>query len=194
MAGTEGDRRTGDRCAQSAAVSLHLVTTVEDLARRLEGVEAESALHRLAHDYCIGADRRDLERWRSVWTTEAVWETGPDRRFAGIEAICAAVQDQWRTFPIMQHASANHVVRVDGTAATGRCDVVILVQLPDRRWIAGGGSYEDRYRNTDGGWHIAHRRVVRPFDLAPLAPADGPGEVSEFPGSGTKCGLDQCGG
>ncbi len=159
------------------------MVTIESLALRLERVEAQLALHGLVHDYCIGADHRDLRRWTSVWTTDAVWETSPDRRFVGIEAIRAAVQDQWRTFPIMQHATANHVVDidVDAATATGRCDVVVLVQLPDRRWIAGGGSYADHYRNVDGSWHIAYRRVVRPFDLAPLAPADGPGEVNDIP-------------
>lgn len=155
--------------------------TIESLALRLEQVEAQLALHRLVHDYCIGADHRDLQRWESVWTSDAVWETSPDRRFVGIEAIRAAVQDQWRTFPIMQHATANHVVDIDRATATGRCDVVVLVQLPDRRWIAGGGSYEDHYRTIDGSWRIAHRRVIRPFDLAPLAPAAGPGEVNDIP-------------
>jgi hypothetical protein len=163
-------------------VSLHRVTTIEDLARRLERVEAELALHRLADDYCIGADHRDLGRWTSVWTADAVWETSPDRRFVGVQAIRAAVQVQWRTFPIMQHATTNHVVQVDGVVASGRCDVVILVQLLDRRWIVGGGSYEDDYRNVDGVWRIACRRVVRPFDLAPLPPADGPGEVTVISG------------
>ncbi|WP_238008543.1 nuclear transport factor 2 family protein [Dactylosporangium sp. AC04546] len=102
-------------------------------------------------------------------------------RGVGIEAIRSAVQDQWRTFPIMQHATANHLVDIAGATAKGRCDAVILVQLPDRRWVAGGGSYEDDYRNIDGSWRIAYRRVVGPFDLAPLAPADGPGEVDAIP-------------
>jgi hypothetical protein len=136
------------------------VVTIESLALRLERVEAQLALHRLVHDYCIGADHRDVRRWTSVWTTDAIWETSPDRRFVGIEAIRAAVQDQWRTFPIMQHATVNPLVDIGGASASGRCDVVILVQLPDRQWIADGGSYEDDYRNIDGSWRIAYRRVV----------------------------------
>ena len=162
-------------------VSLHRVTAIEDLARRLDRVEAELALHRLAYDYCIGADHRDLGRWTSAWTADAVWETSPDRRFVGIEAIREAVQDQWRTFPIMQHATSNHVVEINGVTARGTCDVVVLVQLADRRWIAGGGTYEDDYRDVNGSWRIAYRKVVRPFDLAPLAPANGPGEVNHLP-------------
>jgi ketosteroid isomerase-like protein len=159
------------------------MTTIDELGRRLDRLEAELALHRLAHDYCIGADHRDLPRWESVWTDDAVWETSPDQTFTGIDAIRDAVQAQWDTFPIMQHATANHVVSVAGDSATGRCDVVVLVQLPDRQWVVGGGCYEDTYRRcADKGWRIAHRRVVRPFDLAPLSPVAGPGEVNRISG------------
>jgi hypothetical protein len=146
------------------------VTTVEELAARLDRVEAELALHRLAHDYCVGADHRDRARWEAVWTADAVWDAGPDHVFTGIEAICAAVEQQWQAFPVMQHATANHIVSIDGAAATGRSDVVVLVQLRDRRWIVGGGTYDDDYRRDEAGWRIARRRVIRPFDLAPLAP------------------------
>jgi SnoaL-like protein len=75
----------------------------------------------------------------------------------------------------MQHATSNHTVEwIDGDAAAGRCDAVILVQLPDLRWIVGGGAYEDEYRREDGRWRIARRTVVRPFDLAPLETSHGP--------------------
>ena len=141
---------------------------------RLERLEAETALHRLVYDYAIGADHRDLQRWRSVWTPDAVWQMGDDRSMVGIEDICAAVQTQWDTFPVMQHATTNHTVEIDGEQAVGRCDVVIHVQLPDNRWINGGGTYQDSYRKHAGTWRIARRVVVRPFDLAPLPPTTGP--------------------
>jgi hypothetical protein len=150
------------------------MTTLGDLAARLDRVEAELALHRLAHNYCIGADHRDRVRWEAIWTTDAVWETGPDRIFTGIDAVRAAVEQQWRTFPIMQHATANHTVEIHGDSATGRSDVVVLAQLPDHRWSVGGGTYEDEYRREAGTWRIARRRVTRPFDLAPMAPSEGP--------------------
>jgi ketosteroid isomerase-like protein len=143
---------------------------LEDLAVRLERVEAELALHRLAYDYCIGADHRDLARWQQVWTADAVWQISPDRAFTGQEAITAAVQGQWQAFPVMQHSTANHVVTVTGDTATGQCDVVVQVQLADGRWIIGGGAYADDYRREGGTWRIARRTVVRPFDL-PTIPA-----------------------
>ncbi|MCL2553395.1 MAG: nuclear transport factor 2 family protein [Actinomycetia bacterium] len=155
------------------------MTTLEQLAARLDRVESELALHRLAHEYCAGADHRDRARWDAVWTDDAVWETGGDQVFRGIDAIREAVGQQWRTFPVMQHATANHIVEIRGDAATGRSDVVVLVQLPDLRWVVGGGTYEDEYRRRDGRWRIARRRVVRPFDLAPLGGSDGPVRVEE---------------
>lgn len=147
---------------------------IEELTARLDRLEAESALHRLVHDYCVGADHRDRARWAAVWVEDAVWETSPDRVVTGVEAICDAVAQQWKAFPIMQHATVNHVVDIDGDRATGRSDVVVLVQLQDGRWIAGGGTYQDVYRRDDGSWRIVRRRVERPFDLAPLAPSTGP--------------------
>jgi hypothetical protein len=143
----------------------------QDLITRLARIEAELALHRLAQQYCIAADHRDLGLWRAVWTPDAVWETSPDPDyvFTGIDAICAAVQRQWETFPVMQHGTVNHVVDIDSEVATGRCDVIIHVQLPDRSWITGGGSYEDRYERMDDRWRIARRKVTGAFDLGPLA-------------------------
>ncbi|WP_405835199.1 nuclear transport factor 2 family protein [Streptomyces sp. NBC_01518] len=84
------------------------MTMLGNFTARLDRVEAEFALRRLAHGYCVGADHRDRLRWEAIWATDAVWETGPDRIFIGFDAICAAVEQQWRTFPVMQHATANH--------------------------------------------------------------------------------------
>ena len=145
------------------------VPSLLELSRRLDHVETELALLRLAQDYCIGADQRDAARWRSVWTEHAVWQVNSDLAYRGVEEIEAAVAAQWRTFPVMQHACVNHTVEsVAGDDAAGRCDVVLMVKLPDGEWIVGGGVYLDRYRREDGRWRIVERRVERPFDLPPL--------------------------
>ncbi len=150
---------------------------VDVLSARLDRVESELALRRLAHEYCVGADHRDLERWSAVWTPDAVWVTSPDQVHQGLEAIRAAVQQQWSAFPIMQHGTVNHVVEVgvegDLDRAVGRSDCVLFIQLPDERWVTGGGTYDDVYRREDGRWRMQRRTVVRPFDLAPLNPRVG---------------------
>jgi hypothetical protein len=149
------------------------VSDDHDIIGRLERIEAELALRRLAHHYCVAADHRDLELWRAVWTPDAVWETSPepDHVYRGIDAICAAVQRQWQTFPVMQHGTVNHVVDLETTAegtATGRSEVIVHVQLDSDTWLNGGGTYLDQYRRHDGQWRIARRTVTRPFDLGPI--------------------------
>lgn len=118
------------------------VVTLEDLAARLERVETQLALHRLAAEYCVGADQEDAARFAGVWADGALRDAGGDgpedeeHRFRGLEAILAAVRGQWATFPRMQHATANHVVdrdEGDPDRAMGRCDVVVTVQMPDGR-------------------------------------------------------------
>ena len=155
---------------------------------RLEQVETQLAMQRLAADYCVGADQQDLSRWRGVWAEDAVWDAAgedPDddeHRFHGIGDITAAVQQQWATFPRMQHAGANHTVDLDPNnpdRATGRSDVVVTVQLPDGRWLIGGGVYDDVYRRQGGVWRIAVRRVLRAFDLQPLPASHGPGHIPD---------------
>lgn len=150
---------------------------VARLAQRVERLEAELALHRLAHDYCIGADHHDVESWLGAWTHDAVWQVSDDRAFTGRDEILAAVRQQWNHFLQMQHGTVNHTVELDPDEpdrATGRADVVLHVQLQDTRWVTGGGTYRDEYRRQDGHWRIARRTVVRPFDLAPLETSAGP--------------------
>lgn len=146
---------------------------MEVLAARLDALESESQLHRLASDYCVAADRRDRTRWAAVWTEDAVWQTGPEHIFTGLAEICGAVERQWLAIPRMQHSTTNHIVELDGDQANGRSDVIALIQLQDGRWVAGGASYLDEYRRIEGIWRIRRRRLDRPFALAPLAPSEG---------------------
>ena len=152
------------------------MTSSGTLEARLDRLEARLALADLVADYAIGADGHDLARWRAIWCDDAIWAVGEDadQTFRGVDRICSAVQRQWATFPRMQHATSNHRVLIDGSdAATGRCDVVALVQLSDLRWIVGGGTYLDTYRRTPHGWKIASRVVDRPLYLEPLATLTG---------------------
>lgn len=88
--------------------------------------------------------------------------------FSGVDAICAAVREQWRAFALMQHGALNHVETVGDGVATRRSDVVVHVRIDEARWLAGGGTYLDEYRRVGGRWRIARRAVHRPFDLGPL--------------------------
>jgi len=161
-----------DGSGEKGTAYLLPMVTLQELADRLERVETEVALHRLAADYCIGADQVDLARFTTIWTSDALWNAAGDDsdddeyRLRGTDAITTALKGQWATLPRMPHATANHVVERDPEnpgAASGR-DVAVTVQLPDGRWVLGGVC-EDRYERAGGEWRIAVRTVRRFFDL-----------------------------
>ena len=108
---------------------------LEQLTARLDRVESELAIRRLAHEYCHGADKQDIARWAGVWSEDAVWALGHGQDAVGLAAICDAVRGQWGAFRQMHHWTANLVVEIDGDSATGEADVDISVELADGVWV-----------------------------------------------------------
>lgn len=138
------------------------------LERRLDDVESRLAVADLVAAYAQGADHRDEELWRSVWTEHAVWDVGGGRRFQGPDAIVDAIRTQWRGVGRMLHATTNHRVALEGDAGTGVSDVVVLGLLPEREGeqeatLLGAGVYRDRYAHIDGRWLIEERRATDDF-------------------------------
>ena len=136
-----------------------------DAEQRLDILESESAVRRLALEYCHGADKRDLARFAAVWAPDGVWSPAADIEARGVDAICGVVQVQWRAFPRYVHWTTNHVVTIDGDTALGECDVAVAVLLGNDRWYFSGGTYEDRYVRIDGRWLIGRRDARGDFDL-----------------------------
>lgn len=167
-----------DGSGEKGTAYLLPMVTLQELADRLERVETEVALHRLAADYCIGADQVDLARFTTIWTSDALWNAAGDDsdddeyRFRGTDAITTALKGQWATLPRMPHATANHVVERDPEnpgAASGR-DVAVTVQLPDGRWVLGAGwCLRGQVRARRRG--VAHRGTDRAPLLRPPIPA-----------------------
>ena len=162
----------GPSCAARGYRRLWDSVRMNEVERRLDRVESELAIHRLAAEYCHGADKRDLDRFLAVWAPTGVWRIDDDARFEGREAIARVVQAQWRTFPQYVHWTTNHTVSVDGDTAHGECDVAVLVRLHGGRWVRTGGTYRDQYRRIDGRWLITHRDASTRFDVDPTPNED----------------------
>lgn len=143
-----------------------------DIETRLDRVESETAIRRLAHEYCHGADKRDRRRFADVWAPGAVWVVSDEQEFAGVDAICDAVAQQWEWFSQMRHWTSNHVVTFearDPDVASGEADVQVAIHSHDGSWWHGGGAYLDDYTRFDGRWRISRRRVSGTFATAPQA-------------------------
>lgn len=146
----------------------------EGLADRLDRVESELAIRRLAAEYCHGADKRDLARWSAVWAEDAVWALGEDRDAVGLAAICDAVRAQWDAFEQLHHHTANHVIEISGDEATGQADVGLAAEVTPGVWVRGGATYLDRYVRRAGRWSILRREPGRDYYFDPLPPGVGP--------------------
>ncbi|MET0323731.1 MAG: nuclear transport factor 2 family protein [Ilumatobacteraceae bacterium] len=119
------------------------------------------AVRRLLYAYGDAVLARDARAWGALWTDDAVWEIGPDRRVEGRDAIVGL----WRT----AMADYRHVVQlytsstatIDGDEAVGRAHLVEL-NVPvegDRRTLVGW--YDDDYRRTAEGWRFSRRALHR---------------------------------
>lgn len=131
-----------------------------DVEARLDRLETERELERLAARYCHGADDADIATFLGVWARDAVWDVGT-HRFTGVAEIEQAVRRQWDSVATMLHATANSVIEfVDDALARGRHDVVSVAVLREGRRMLTTGRYDDVYVRTTDGWRIRERRAA----------------------------------
>jgi uncharacterized protein (TIGR02246 family) len=128
---------------------------------RIQALEDERDIRRLASEYCHGFDRRLPERFASVWHEDAVWRVHPEQEVTGRAAIVAQANAMWQRLAASFHWTANHVVQIDGDIAHGEADVDVLVCV-DGVWANAPGVYFDRYERRGGIWRIACRDASHP--------------------------------
>jgi uncharacterized protein (TIGR02246 family) len=124
-------------------------------------------IRRLAHDYAHAVDGGRLDGIVAVFTPDAVWDTsavGGDVS-QGLDEIRAYFAASAESLPATVHMTTNHIVDVDGDAATGTSyfHAVFLDAAGTRHEALG--RYEDTYARTSDGWKV-QRRIVQPL-LAP---------------------------
>lgn len=130
-------------------------------------MESRNEITRLIHEYCHGADKRDLERFSAVWAIDGVWIAGDDP-VVGIGDIRATIQRQWELIPDYHHWSSNVVISIDGERATAESDVSVAARFDDGSWARSGGTYLDIFKRIKGRWYLAERDIGVGFNLDPL--------------------------
>lgn len=138
-----------------------------DLLERIERLEAESDIRRLAARYfqiCdhLGPDS-PFEELGELFTADAVWE-GKGRyakafgRYEGREAIVAMIRSYCLPAPHFAMTghffSAEHIV-VDGTAATGQWMMLQTTDYADGRADLRSAKLTFGFAKADGTWRIA---------------------------------------
>jgi hypothetical protein len=116
-------------------------------------------LHHRYADAVRSGIEAGAEAWAATWTDDGHWEL-PGRSVHGRDAIVAL----WRT----SMAKQVHVVQlylsstfdIDGDTASGRVQLVELVDSVDGSRGMLAGHYDDTYRRTPDGWKFASRTLT----------------------------------
>jgi hypothetical protein len=148
----------------------------------IEAVVAREAIRDLVARYNAYGDSGRFEELFTLFTDDAVMETGPaggaltvHDGLDAVRSIFTGAQDRIAaraegTGPsYVRHFTATHQIDlIDDDHATGRCYFAVLMEGGLDHW----GRYLDRYRRIGGAWRFEHRRVL----------VDGSSESSWFAG------------
>jgi len=138
-----------------------LAATVDALARRVQALEDELAIHRLIVRYGLAVDTGDAERTASVFTPDGVYDADV-RYMDGRDEVADMVRGERHQTMVghCAHQIGPAVVEIDGdrAVAVGYSRVYLeangaigVYRVSLNRW---------ELERRDGGWQIA-RRVTR---------------------------------
>lgn len=132
----------------------------DDLAVRLDRVEALEEIRRVLHGYGHAFDKRDLPWFLSLWAEDGTWSPGPDAVLRGRDEIRAGTNAMWETVFASHHWSVNPVIDVDvvGGTATAVTDVIAMAGTAEG-WAQTAATYRDLLHRVDGRWRIAKRET-----------------------------------
>ena len=136
----------------------------DELIARLDQLESRHQIEALVSNYCHGFDKRDYDRFLSIWWEDCVWKIGPPfGDFTGHDGIHEAIYEVlWPAWSQSQHVTSNLVLEFSGPdAASGLCDVDCMGLLTDSLEATFvGATYQDSYTRRDGVWRISEREVT----------------------------------
>lgn len=138
-------------------------SVVQTLLARVDELESRIALRDLVSNYCHGFDKRDFDRFLSIWWEDCVWDVGPPfGRFESHQGIRNAIHDVlWPAWRQSQHLTTNLYIEFDDPDnARGVCDVDCMGLLMDAdECQVVGATYRDHFQRREGSWRILERKV-----------------------------------
>jgi ketosteroid isomerase-like protein len=149
---------------------------MDDLAARLDRLEAYEQIRQLAARYGAGLDARDIPAVVDLYVDDGrpVWFGHHPDGVAGGEALRTAYRGSQSRYSQSQHFMCNHVIDLDDADhAHGTVHALVYQEL-DEHWTIMAMQYWDRYERVDGRWLISERRphswYVTEWNQAPTGP------------------------
>ncbi|WP_411732733.1 nuclear transport factor 2 family protein [Paeniglutamicibacter sp.] len=145
-------------------------TTAAADARRGSVADLE-ALRRLTHEYSRAVDSSRLEDVVDMFVADAEWDVtdfgmGVVRGTEEIREFFAGLIHNTRH---RCHLALNHMIDIDGDAASARVYLHAVVVMADGRRDESVGYYTDDYSRTTQGWKF-RRRAAHPLLPPPPPP------------------------
>jgi ketosteroid isomerase-like protein len=110
-------------------------------------------------DYCWFVDRLDIESVLALFATDAEFDLGLGRVFAGRDEL-RRLYERLDVYSATSHHTTNPRITVDGDTATSRVGVYAHHQRHDGSRMTLWGVYLDELVRDGGRWLIG-RRVLR---------------------------------
>jgi hypothetical protein len=127
------------------------------------------ALRELFDGYARGADRRDAEGQKALFTDDtlfAVYMDGegsePTYVLQGREAL-TPVFDDLNRYEVTTHFNGQSTVTIDGNRATGESYTIahhVFTEDGDRKIMIASLRYLDTFAKIDGRWFFAERKLT----------------------------------
>jgi len=108
--------------------------------------------------YATGIDSRNWPLFRTVFTADCVLDYGQIGTWNGVDAVTDFMEQTHALAGHTLHRMTNHVITLDGDAATARTYVDALVMSADNTsGVNAAGFYDDDLVRTADGWRVARR-------------------------------------
>lgn len=136
----------------------------------LQALADRIAVEDLLTRYATAVDRRDWDRYRSVFTDDAEIDYTSAGGIAGtLDEIVEFLTTTMDMFEMTQHLISNIDLVVDGDSATVTAMFNNPMRLPDgETWFTGGWYHHDLVRTSDGWRSRRLREESAWFDRAPF--------------------------
>ena len=135
--------------------------------RAIQDLLDKHAIQELIHTYCNAADRKDIEKMRSLYHDDAIDDHGGFFKGPAMDFIdqLPAIQEPME---ILHHNVTTVNIKLDAApdgARYGEGEVYILAfhKVKTEQGaldLLVGGRYLDKYEKRDGVWKFAHRAVL----------------------------------
>lgn len=139
------------------------MTGIEELARRVDRLEARNAIVELVSAYAIACDEQDLPRLLGLFTQDACFDSQSGRmRAAGRAAIGELMRRTLRTRGPSCHFTHDVIVQPDPHDPDRATGTVYshAETTPDGVVSLAAMRYRDSYRREDGCWRFSRREIA----------------------------------